>query len=137
MNAWTIYWILQLDNIGGMVGVASVLAAILLAVLIVYALICQNSNPEEWISSEYKNKAQRALDRAPSVTKAAKKTGFLLAGLLAFSAFLPTTKTAAAMVILPAIVNNERIQHEAGDLYQLAKQALANAVAPDKPEPKK
>lgn len=37
-------------------------------------------------------------------------------------------KTAAAMLVLPAIVNNPTAQREAGEVYQLAKKALRNAA---------
>jgi hypothetical protein len=118
MNAWTIYWILQLDTLG----IASVIGAFFL--WIPTAFIYFHSQDKE---------TERPL---PSILLAA---AFSFAWLLSVASaiFLPSTKTAAAMVVLPAIANNERIQHEAGDLYQLAKQALANAAAPDKAEPKK
>lgn len=52
---------------------------------------------------------------------------FLAAVLTA--AILPSSKTAAAMIVIPAIANNEKIQDEAGELYQLAKQGLKQVVA--------
>ncbi|MGE8279072.1 MAG: hypothetical protein ACN6O2_01435 [Stenotrophomonas sp.] len=52
---------------------------------------------------------------------------FLVAVLTA--ALLPSSKTAAAMVVIPAIANNEKIQDEAGELYQLAKQGLTQVIA--------
>jgi hypothetical protein len=54
--------------------------------------------------------------------------------LLAISAFLPSTKTTAAMIVIPAIANNEAIQKEAGDLYAIAKQALKDSVATEEPK---
>ena len=64
----------------------------------------------------------------------------LFAGLLAvlcicFGLFLalasgltPSTKTAASMIVLPAIVNNETVMDEASDVYRLAKDALSDLV---------
>lgn len=49
-------------------------------------------------------------------------------------AFVPSTKTAAAMIIIPKIANSETIQREAEDLYGLAKRALVEAVQTDEPE---
>lgn len=36
------------------------------------------------------------------------------------------------MLVIPAILNNEKIQDEAGELYQLAKQGLQRIVADEK-----
>lgn len=50
---------------------------------------------------------------------------------------LPSTKTAAAMILLPALTSKEvtePLSREAGELYDLAKSALRNAAS--KPEPK-
>jgi len=48
--------------------------------------------------------------------------------------FLPSSKTAAAMIVIPAIANNERFQAEASDLYDLAKKGLEKVVAGDPPK---
>lgn len=53
---------------------------------------------------------------------------------LGLSVVIPSTKTAAAMIVIPAIVNNEKVQAEAGDLYELAKAAMRDAVTDEKPE---
>ena len=63
----------------------------------------------------------------------------LASGLLSFllATFLPSTKTAAAMLILPAITADEVVKplgNEAKELYDLAKDALRKAV--DAPAPK-
>lgn len=44
------------------------------------------------------------------------------------SAFIPSTKTAATMYVVPAIVNNETLQEDAGEFYELAKDALRDAI---------
>ena len=48
------------------------------------------------------------------------------------SSFIPTTKVAASMVIIPAVANNPNVQREAGDLYQIAKEGLRNLAEPKK-----
>ena len=133
MNAWTIYWILQLDSISGTLNVLAWSALLTVIGLTLW-------NGISWVDGEMfpilSDPEKRAAARA--VRSRSRKAALKVAvPLFIFSALVPSTKTAAAMVVLPAIANNERIQHEAGDLYQLAKQALANAVAPAKPEPKK
>lgn len=43
---------------------------------------------------------------------------------LLVATLLPSTKTTAAMFILPKIVNNENVQKEAPEIYEIAKKAL-------------
>lgn len=50
---------------------------------------------------------------------------------VSISVFAPSTKTAAAMIVVPAIVNNETLQEDAGEFYDLAKDALRGALADD------
>jgi hypothetical protein len=58
---------------------------------------------------------------------------------LLLATFLPSTKTAAAMIVLPAITSDEVVKplgDEARGLYDLAKQALKKAVDAPVTEPK-
>lgn len=84
-----------------------------------------------------KEPPESRISRFASYTKIAKR--FACAGLfsLAVSVFLPSTRTAAAMILLPALTSKEvtaPLSREAGELYELAKSALRNAS--NKPEPK-
>ncbi len=57
--------------------------------------------------------------------------------LLAADAFTPSSKTAAAMILVPALTDKqvtEPLTAEAKELYALAKQALTNVAQADKPE---
>ena len=47
------------------------------------------------------------------------------------ASLLPSTKTLAAMFIIPAVMNNETVQKEAGEIYTMAKDALKEAVKPE------
>jgi hypothetical protein len=47
------------------------------------------------------------------------------------AAFVPSTKTAAAMLVIPAIANSEAAHKEAGELYVIAKQALKDIASPE------
>ena len=56
---------------------------------------------------------------------------------LLISTFMPSTRTLAAMYVIPAIANNEDVQHEAKELYDIAKKGLKELSEPDaKPEVK-
>ena len=107
MSAWTIYWVLQLDAIRNAMGFISFIGMLIVPLGWAYSLDCIKRG---W---------------------AYVACGFMTIAWLvavALAIFLPSTKTAAAMVVLPAIVNNEAIRKESGELYDLAKQALRKAA---------
>jgi uncharacterized protein YqhQ len=110
ITPFEVYIVMQADSVGKVVGLIS----ILLGVATLMCLLFGHIEEEE------------------KAIAAGKKTAIALIISLAFSALLPSTKTAAAMIVIPAIVNNEALQKEAGDLYKIAKQALADAVAEEK-----
>jgi hypothetical protein len=106
ISAWDIYWVMQLDTIRSALGVASVFALVATA-MSALAIAIEGASP-----------------------RYAKFFGAALAPLAIAAALVPSSKTAAAMVVLPAIANNQTIQREAGDLYGIAKDALRNLSAP-------
>ena len=122
ISPWEIYLVLQLDKIGQ--GATAFSAAAVVATLLAAVFYCTTS-PEGYDA------------RLHGTAKTALK--WALPASLVFSlaaVTIPSSKTAAAMIIIPAIANNETIQKEAADLYGLAKQALTEAIKPDD-EPKK
>lgn len=58
----------------------------------------------------------------------------LAAFLVLIYALLPSTKTAAAMIVIPRILNNETVQSEAAELYAIAKDALREAAGKKHPK---
>lgn len=58
-------------------------------------------------------------------------------GSITLRGVLPTSKSMAAIVILPAVVNNEAVQVEAREIYNLAKEGLRTLVTPDEAPPSK
>lgn len=124
MNVWTIYWILQLDSINAFM--VAIMFVFLLATgfALMFGLLESSAGkvaPEMDVS-------KREAARGAALLAVSKKTAIpaILASIMV--AFLPSTKTVAAMVVLPAIANNETIRKESGELYQLAKQALREAA---------
>lgn len=116
ITPWEIYWVLQLDSIStALLTLALVFGLAIVLLGLLWGLA----------SSESEKDAARVCKK-------------LLLGLavplfvvgFVGCALLPSTKTAAAMIIVPQIVNSPTIQHEAGDLYKLAKEALRDAIAP-------
>lgn len=126
MSAWDIYWVLQLDSINTLFTVVSILGVVVIAVLLLVGMFSYSSSkyfPESEISIREAHTARTSFSIARKLT-------YAVAPILVLAALVPSTKTAAAMIVLPAIANNVTIQHEAGDLYKLAKDALRQAVSP-------
>lgn len=119
ISAWGIYWVMQLDSINGTLTWIAVLASL---ALLVCAFIWSVADGDEEIGRR--------------VWKMLKASLATLAVTFLLGTFIPSTKTAAMMIVLPRIANNEAIQREAGDLYGIAKDALRNLAAP-KQEPRK
>lgn len=132
ITPWEIYWILQLDSINNMLN--SLLVLFLIACLGLWAagILMSFSNPDAWDAEANKASSRRMLAMAPVFRKwALRLTLFVCVPLLLAQMFIPSTRTVAAMVIAPKLINSPTIQHEAGELYDLAKQALQNAVKPN------
>lgn len=110
ISPWEIYWVMQLDTIG----VASVFLTILCLPSAVVTAIAASEGDLPWYVP---------------ITLAHFAAFFLVCAV-----FLPSSKTAAAMLVIPAIANNEAIQKEAGDLYRIAKDGLRELVKPDHAE---
>ena len=107
ISPWTIYWVMQLDSIGMAAMLMSFVGAGILFLAWLYVVT-------------------EAESLAGYVAASAATLVWLV--VLAAAIFLPSTKTAAAMFVIPAVANNQTIQREAGELYDLAKQALRNAA---------
>lgn len=110
ISPFEIYLVMQLDSVR--------LTALLIAVFAGIA-----------IGPVLMSASDRAFKRPVRVIGAALTIFALSVGA---SALLPSSRTAAAMLVIPAILNNEKIQDEAGELYQLAKQGLQRIVADEK-----
>lgn len=108
ISAWDIYFVMQLDTIGaGLMFIASLgWVPLVVAWMAVIDLF-----DTHWAA----------------VTSAVAATLAWLACCVA-AILIPSSKTAAAMYLIPAIANNEAIQAEASDLYKLAKQGLSRLV---------
>lgn len=110
ISPWEIYWVLQLDTIGTAASIASFIGLVALPFVWGFAVI-------------------EIRERWAHIVAGAVSLLWLVA--IGAAVFLPSTKTAAAMLVIPAIANNERVQKEAGELYGLAKDALKRAGAPE------
>lgn len=126
ITAWQIYWVMQLDSIGCFVFAAFVISLVCGGCAFLFAAIHAGDDHWSWNCDRIGQRQdfRRTLYRWGRLAIAAS----LVCGLAA--ALIPSTKTAAAMIVIPAVANNEAIQHEAGDLYGIAKDALRELARP-------
>lgn len=121
LSPWLVYLILQLDSISMVVFVLSVLSSIVCFIVWMVGLIGTECGTDR---HNWKNPHEAWIGLKRAGISLTVVSLLLMLG----NALIPSTKTMAAVVVLPAIVNNQNVQKEAGELYQLAKQGLANAV---------
>jgi len=108
ITAWNIYWVMQLDSINRSIIVLMVVAG---AASLISAMI-------------------GSIEDVPAAVSFSKKAAAAFVGCILLGALTPSTKTAAAMIVLPAVANNQAIQREASDLYGIAKDALREIAKP-------
>lgn len=132
ITAWDIYWVMQLDSIGFVVfligfafGVVAVVAGFLGYIDRDTASIYEGASYDE-----AREKHRKLIANGASKLRVAGRAALCCAPILLLAAFIPSTKTAAAMIVLPAVANNKAIQQEAGELYGIAKDALRELARP-------
>lgn len=113
ISAWDIYWVMQLDSIVGTFEWMAWMSA-LAALGVGFVHVLSDGDHGSW--------------------RTVKIAAILSISSAFATAFIPSTKTAATMIVIPAIANNEAIQREAGDLYKIAKDGLRELVKPEPAE---
>ena len=118
MNFWTIYFVMQADTICAALWIIFGLSTLI-------AGAWSGVTLDQWSEREKK-------EGAKSVKRVWKKLRWILPPILLLALIMPNTKTLATAIVLPAVANNETIQEEAGDLYNIAKSALKGALVDEK-----
>ena len=114
LSAWDIYLVTRMD----LLKYFFIAVLVLSAVGVAFFVCCWIDASEAWNSKE-ESKRKRAW--------AVKRIMMFLCPLLVgvFGVILtPSTKTLAAMIVLPAIVNSEAVQQLPGELTTLAREWL-------------
>jgi hypothetical protein len=111
MNAWQIYLVMQLDDFKLGMGLFTAISAVFMGICLVGCSEIKDGDP--------------ILPRAQSVCRRAV-AAFVL--LLMGTIALPSTRTAAAMYVLPAIANDPNFRKDASELYELAVDAAKGAL---------
>lgn len=104
ISAWMIYWITRLDEIS----IALTMSLVAMIIVCAFAAFV-------YCISEFKESGAKKL-----------AYGLLpwIVGVALVNTFIPNTKQAAAMYVLPAIVNSEAVQELPGELTTLAREWL-------------
>jgi hypothetical protein len=119
MSAWTVYWVLQLDGIRSLLYTLAVLAVVCAGIsTFVGGLMATGYNDEETIKGKY-------------ILGLARKFVVAFVVLFSIGILIPSSKTAAAMIVLPALTSEEvvgTVKSEAKELYEMAKEALKEKI---------
>lgn len=115
ISAWTIYWITRLDEISILLTISFVLIAI------VTVFFCFS-----WVANrdDYERQYHNGVEKQKTAVGLLKWLVPVLIAVGLTNAFIPNTKQAAAMIVLPAIVNSEAVQELPSELTILARQWL-------------
>lgn len=134
INPWLLYLVLQADNIrdtidslGGFLSWVSGLAwLVYIVAMFVYKM---ESNSTSYGSSDSYRKSCAAT--FTSLANSWKRMVMLPLLAITFTmagAMIPSTKSAAMLLVIPTIANSEVVQQEARELYDLAKLGLKELV---------
>lgn len=100
-----IYWITRLDQFNALTGCASLFIFIIAIVLMIAVFVEAESGNDK----NYR-----------IVLKGFKISLFVLAIFSLIHTFIPATKEACAMYVIPKIVNNEKVENISKEFYDLA-----------------
>jgi hypothetical protein len=126
ISPWTLYWITRLDAVGGLACALTVAGAVVVGI-IAFLLIVNSGMPEQIKLEEN----QRVL-----LGRILKWCAPVLVTSVLALVFVPSTKEMAVITVVPAIANSEKVQKEATELYDLAKDYLKKTLNTEKPEKK-
>ena len=115
LTAWDIYWVTRLDEISILLTVSFVLIAIV-TVFFCFSWVANRSN--------YERQYHNGVEKQKTAVGLLKWLVPILIAVGLTNAFIPSTKQAAVMIVLPAIVNSEAVQQIPNELTTLAREWL-------------
>jgi hypothetical protein len=114
ISPWLIYWLMQLDSICGFVEAIAVLGSVLLVVLFILRTIFKEH--ADW---------DREAEIFYTVTTPLYKfSSVIIPIFILLNVFIPNTKTVAAMILVPPIVNNEQVQQIPDDILTFVRSVI-------------
>ena len=114
ISPWLVYWLMQLDSICKFVDAVAVFGSVLLIGLIVVRTICK-------VHAEWDSSAQTFYDATASLCKF---SSIIIPIIVLINIFIPSTKTVAAMILIPPIVNNEQVQQIPDDILTFVRSVI-------------
>lgn len=114
ISPWLVYWLMQLDSICNFVKCIAVLGSILLIVLIILRIIVKAY--VEW--------DEEAEAFYTVTTPLYKFSSVVIPIFVLLNVFIPNTKTVAAMILIPPIVNNEQVQQIPDDILTFVRSVI-------------
>jgi hypothetical protein len=132
LSPWLVYLWGIIDTVGGTLQfVGAVHVAYAIVIFTIYGVKSSTASDKEKDEKRYPSIYEGAALEAAQIRESVKNfpkagNGKLVVGLvfIGLSAFVPSSKTIAIMVIAPAIVNSKPIQQDLPELYEAAKKAL-------------
>lgn len=119
MSAWTVYWVLQLDSIKYIFILLTIFSAAAAAITSIIGGL---------MTGEYN---ERDRENGTKLLGYSKRLWLTFVVALFAANLLPSSKTAAAMIVLPALTSEEvvgTVKSEAKELYEMAKEALKEKI---------
>jgi hypothetical protein len=121
ISAFDVYLVMQLDRISSGVGAIAIISSVFVAGSLVGWFI--NADIDE--------------DMSAAAKRLCLRFSLVAAPLVIVWALIPSSKTAAAMILVPALTSEEVVEPvaaEARELYGLAKDALRGLAERDEPK---
>ena len=114
ISPWLIYWLMQLDSICKFVDIVAFLGFFALVLLTVIRAVCENApSYDTGAKAFYK-----------ATTKIYKFSSIIIPIFILLNVFIPNTKTVAAMILIPPIVNNEQVQQIPDDILTFVRSVI-------------
>lgn len=125
MSPLLVYLMMQADSIGCMLFACFIIFTLLTGVILFGGAIATDCG------TGYGSRDEETWSSCKSY---AVRMGILSFIFGTLCALMPSTKTIAVMIVLPKVTSPEaldKISHEAGDIYNIAKDALKNLAKPE------
>lgn len=114
ISPWLIYWLMQLDSICNFVDFISVIGTLILIVLFVFRTVWKTR-------IHYDDDCEVAYNATTLLNKLLCITIPLF---VLINVFIPSTKTVAAMILIPPIINNEQVQQIPDDILTFVRSVI-------------
>lgn len=112
ITPFDVYLVMQLDQLGSVATILFTILTLICVFLVIFGVLDV---------SMARGKEDRDYKSGKAKLSLSWKIGTVAAVFLLFGAFIPSTKTAASMFLLPAIVNNKDAQQLPEDLLKMVR----------------